>query len=1796
MSAIQVSRTDTFEQQRIKINDISTALFNVTSGGSDLSTGLLRLGNGTIDAPSLGFTDENGLGLYRPSVSVIGYVANGKKLLDIKLTDFTTYQDIIVLQRKLLTSGLTVANSGQNYDEGSYVDIPILGGSGQEGTFDLSVTAWDGVISNQGSNYTPGNYTSVPLAGGNGTGAVANFIVDGIDGTITNTGSAYAPGTYTNVPLTGGSGTGAEATIVTTGDAAISGSITIGGSGYVDNTYNFVEVFNEPAQTFAVTAVANPNAGQPGEPNFVYEIDGNVKPLLTLEVGNTYRFDMSDTSLDPSNGNDPGANHRLTFQMADGSSPVAGYEFYNKGTTGTTGAFQDLIIKATAGTGTNVIRYDCANHQNMAPAGGNITINNGTIGQYGSQAFMELTVVGGSVTTATFVANGNDYRSGDVLQVSNLDMGNAGSGFEYTVSGLTFTGIVATVTITDSGINYALNDTLSANDANLGNGGTGSGFEYTVSTNPGDIRDFTAPQKGTGYQSGDVLTLGQGVQNLSGFAPGQSAAYATTLTAGNPTFTLPAGAVQNLQVGMTAATEAGSTGSLDPISVIQSINTGANSVTLDTNPLGAGAATVVFTTTSLVDITLADATGINIDDTVEKVSGAGVLAAGTTVANVDTTTNIVTLSTQPTTAGPIVFNVNPPYGNPADDFAYTINALGVIDTVTVNNDGNGYAEGDVLSVNPINLTQPIVLPVTAKFVQSLTFTQTVPSSWASAGDLIKVVDGGVLGVNTTTAPDKTQTITGPLAASLTSGSAVVSGLSSTTGISVGDAISEDASGNLAVDVTVASVDSSSQITMSAAALSTANVNLTFVSDEAATYTAVASTSSGSGVGATFDVVRNTLGQITSVSINAAGNGYADAEVITIVGADVGGATPAQNIVLEVNSISETTALEVISVSTSGSNISSILVETDQGSPFLAADSIVRDGQTSPIYTVDVAGALGVRYYINPDNTSAQLTPSFTLYEGSTYRFDLSDNSLSGTQFGLSAFPDGFNAPSLIENVQTTLDITSTTITVASTTGILPGMDLIKVSGTGELDSDTKVVSVDNSTTLTISQAPTVGGITILNFAGAQYTNGVTNAATYLDLKVTSDTPTLYYFDLGSYPDAGGEDGAEGTITIDPNNPKTFGSGFSVNVNTIQESQVITADVGDGVLTAVKVVSPTGEIDNISGASASYLTVGATTSVSTPLLTSAAALTLTGANGIVATNDLTVGLLAITQSTGALATAGELKTQTRLNVNDRLTITDNVIETDAASDLILTAPTGRMTKVTGFGGLTLPAGTTQERPSGAENGSIRFNTDSNQYEGYSASTASWASLGGVRDLDGNTYITAEETIGANDNTLWFYNDGTNTLRLTPTELKFTSVKTITSLNTGAPAFTNWNANSPVTVGQYLKYGINLYEVTTAGTTGTTGAEPTHTTGAQSNGTAELTWSQLAVAPLTFDDIEVVKIGPQSGIPLSINNELRLTNNEVSTDISDLVLRPNSGKKIVCNIPTSLVLPSGPDADRGVPIQGSVRFSQTTSQFEGYDGANWGSLGGVKDVDQNTYIIPETAPGANENILYFYNDGTNTLQLTANSFDFYSVDTIRSMTSNQFEITANLLTFNNAETTFDNTDTTRTFIHTTKQYLDLGLSSGVNVDPVLRLDDQGDVYLNTTFGTGTFTGVKVLDGELKEFELQDVKILTEDVQLTKGTINNGGSNVYSIGTAAGAKTVICITNATTNEKEFVEFGVIDNTSDVFHTQYGNVRTGGQLLDFTWEVSGANFVRVNFSAASGVANGDVLNVTIVSNITKI
>jgi hypothetical protein len=49
---------------------------------------------------------------------------------------------------------------------------------------------------------------------------------------------------------------------------------------------------------------------------------------------------------------------------------------------------------------------------------------------------------------------------------------------------------------------------------------------------------------------------------------------------------------------------------------------------------------------------------------------------------------------------------------------------------------------------------------------------------------------------------------------------------------------------------------------------------------------------------------------------------------------------------------------------------------------------------------------------------------------------------------------------------------TTTITVTSTTGLLPGMTVIVASGTGAFAANTTVVSVTNATTFVVSAAPT----------------------------------------------------------------------------------------------------------------------------------------------------------------------------------------------------------------------------------------------------------------------------------------------------------------------------------------------------------------------------------------------------------------------------------------------------------------------------------------------------------------------------------------------------------------------------------------------------------------------------------------------------------------------------------------------------------------------------------------------------
>jgi len=79
---------------------------------------------------------------------------------------------------------------------------------------------------------------------------------------------------------------------------------------------------------------------------------------------------------------------------------------------------------------------------------------------------------------------------------------------------------------------------------------------------------------------------------------------------------------------------------------------------------------------------------------------------------------------------------------------------------------------------------------------------------------------------------------------------------------------------------------------------------------------------------------------------------------------------------------------------------------------------------------------------------------------------------------------------------------------------------------------------------------------------------------------------------------------------------------------------------------------------------------------------------------------------------------------------------------------------------------------------------------------------------------------------------------------------------------------------------------------------------------------------------------------------------------------------NNNKAVINSTGALRVPVGNTIQRGTASQGEVRYNTQLSAYEGYDGTNWSSLGGVKSVDGLTYIIAETSPGASDDTLHFY----------------------------------------------------------------------------------------------------------------------------------------------------------------------------------------------------------------------------------
>ena len=80
--------------------------------------------------------------------------------------------------------------------------------------------------------------------------------------------------------------------------------------------------------------------------------------------------------------------------------------------------------------------------------------------------------------------------------------------------------------------------------------------------------------------------------------------------------------------------------------------------------------------------------------------------------------------------------------------------------------------------------------------------------------------------------------------------------------------------------------------------------------------------------------------------------------------------------------------------------------------------------------------------------------------------------------------------------------------------------------------------------------------------------------------------------------------------------------------------------------------------------------------------------------------------------------------------------------------------------------------------------------------------------------------------------------------------------------------------------------------------------------------------------------------------------------------------------------SILLPKGTTSQRPAPaVLGHVRYNTDTSQFEGFGaGSAWGSLGGVKSTNQQTFISAEEFPTSNDDNIRFINSNIETMRIT------------------------------------------------------------------------------------------------------------------------------------------------------------------------------------------------------------------------
>jgi hypothetical protein len=309
-----------------------------------------------------------------------------------------------------------------------------------------------------------------------------------------------------------------------------------------------------------------------------------------------------------------------------------------------------------------------------------------------------------------------------------------------------------------------------------------------------------------------------------------------------------------------------------------------------------------------------------------------------------------------------------------------------------------------------------------------------------------------------------------------------------------------------------------------------------------------------------------------------------------------------------------------------------------------------------------------------------------------------------------------------------------------------------------------------------------------------------------------------------------------------------------------------------------------------------------------------------------------------------------------------------------------------------------------------------------------------------------------------------------------------------------------------------------------------------------GSASLKWNNIYVGTVNTSTLNSgnVQISGNTITTTNTNGTLILTangtgnvqlqnlavNNNVISSVNtnaNIVLTPQGTGSVVVNTNQSLIVPVGNTATRPAsPSNGMIRYNNQLNRYEGYSSAgtgNWTVLGGVTSIDGNTYITPESSPGAGNNVINFYANSVNSayinsnglytldfktanIDITGNTISTYTTNTDMNLTPNgSGSVILGSLTFNTNTITNNTSGAVTQFVSSGTGYYSFGNTYGVGIPvgtgnnrPPTIYAQTGMIRFNTdsqsveAFNGAAWSSVVGNAGGITSTQAQDIGIAT------------------------------------------------------------------------------------------------------------